>query len=300
MTQPNEAKLRWFQLHAGRTVTWQDLKAAPWHLVTAAKGIYKPQGSEYALSVKQTLDSPYPDEEPVYQQNGSWTYRYAQEGDSSDPEQLNTNRGLMNCLRDGVPVGVIRQRTKKPDVTRYQVLGLATVADWNQGIFTLHSTLLEEPSTILQESFRATMPGELPFGFDPTLVSDARKKVFSEVVRRQGQQAFRSGLLTAYEGRCAITGCLVEPVLEAAHITPYLGPATNNVTNGLLLRSDLHTLWDSGLIYLESNFRIRVKDSLFQSDYSALSGETVFVPKRLEIRPSEAAVRAHREWSLAD
>jgi predicted restriction endonuclease len=179
------------------------------------------------------------------------------------------------------------------------VLGLAKVTDWYKGVFTLRSTLLEEPSVILQTTLHISSSAELPYGFDPALVSDARQKVLREVVRRQGQRAFRSGLLTAYEGRCAITGCLVEPVLEAAHITPYLGPETNTVTNGLLLRSDLHTLWDSGLIFLESNFRLNVKDSIAHSEYAALKGEAVFIPKRREIQPSEAAIKAHRVWSLA-
>ena len=60
---------------------------------------------------------------------------------------------------------------------------------------------------------------------------------------------FRDALIGAYAGRCAITGCSVLDILEAAHITPYLGPDTNHVTNGLLLRADLHTLFDTCLLY---------------------------------------------------
>jgi putative restriction endonuclease len=71
MSQINELGLRWFQHHAGRTVTWQDLQNGPCLLVTSAKGIFKPKEQRYALSVRQTLDSPYRDVEPIYQGDGS-------------------------------------------------------------------------------------------------------------------------------------------------------------------------------------------------------------------------------------
>jgi putative restriction endonuclease len=175
-------------------------------------------------------------------------------------------------MSDNVPVGVIRQISKKPDVTRYEVLGLARVVSWNNGVFELQSTLLDDPSPLLPYSLHVAAPQEMPYGYDPTLAQDARQKVLREVVQRQGQKAFRSGLLTAYQGRCAITGREVEPVLEAAHITPYLGPQTNNITNGLLLRSDIHTLWDSGLIFLDVGFRISLKPAIVHSEYARYKG----------------------------
>jgi hypothetical protein len=73
--------------------------------------------------------------------------------------------------------------------------------------------------------------------------ANARARVLREVIQRRGQQKFRKALIAAYSGRCAISGCPVAPLLEAAHITSYLGPDTNSITNGLLLRADLHTLW---------------------------------------------------------
>ena len=58
--------------------------------------------------------------------------------------------------------------------------------------------------------------------FDPEGATDARERILSSVVRRRGQPAFRDCLLAAYQMRCAISGCDFVPVLEAAHITPYL------------------------------------------------------------------------------
>ena len=75
------------------------------------------------------------------------------------------------------------------------------------------------------------------------------------VALRQGQPQFRKSLLTAYRSRCAITGTAVESVLEAAHIWPHKGEQTNEVWNGLLLRADLHTLFDLLHLTVEADTR---------------------------------------------
>jgi putative restriction endonuclease len=54
--------------------------------------------------------------------------------------------------------------------------------------------------------------------------------------------------MTVYSGRCAITDCEIDDVLEAAHISPYSGRSSDQVCNGLLLRADVHTLFDCGLL----------------------------------------------------
>jgi len=56
--------------------------------------------------------------------------------------------------------------------------------------------------------------------FDPESILDARERVLASIVRRRGQAEFRKKLLAAYRGRCAVSGCDVEDVLEAAHIVP--------------------------------------------------------------------------------
>src|ERR1700722_13605652 len=80
--------------------------------------------------------------------------------------------------------------------------------------------------------------------FDPKNIKDARERIRRTIVQRRGQAKFRNALLEAYGSRCAISGCGALEVLEAAHICPYQGSATNHVTNGLLLRADIHTLFD--------------------------------------------------------
>lgn len=64
------------------------------------------------------------------------------------------------------------------------------------------------------------------------------------MVLREGQPAFRGALILAYAGECAITGCAVTDLLDAAHIARYSGPKSNVTANGLLLRTDIHKLFD--------------------------------------------------------
>ena len=65
---------------------------------------------------------------------------------------------------------------------------------------------------------------------------------------RLGQGAFRVLVTDAYERRCAVTGEKTLPVLEAAHIKPYALHGPHRVSNGILLRSDLHKLFDLGYV----------------------------------------------------
>ncbi|HCN05110.1 MAG TPA: restriction endonuclease [Bacteroidetes bacterium] len=79
---------------------------------------------------------------------------------------------------------------------------------------------------------------------------------------RPGQAGFKVGLLDAYGRRCAITGENIVPVLEAAHIQPVHENGTNELSNGLLLRSDMHKLFDDGLIGITPDRTIRVSNQI--------------------------------------
>ncbi len=112
--------------------------------------------------------------------------------------------------------------------------------------------------------------------FDPTGAVDARETVARQIKARRGQQAFRDKLLAAYGRRCAITGCPVVDVLEAAHIHPYRGDGTNHIANGLLLRADLHTLFGCDLLAVDPDgMRVVVAPSIRGSAYGKLHGRTL-------------------------
>lgn len=122
---------------------------------------------------------------------------------------------------------------------------------------------------------------------------DARERIRASIVQRQGQPAFRDALLQAYERQCAITGCTVLQILEAAHIMPYMGKPTNRVDNGLLLRSDLHTLFDLGLIWINPDFTIQTAPDLKGTEYATLQGQPLRLPKNETDRPRKKHLEYH-------
>lgn len=128
------------------------------------------------------------------------------------------------------------------------------------------------------------------------LDEDLRVRRYQLVALRQGQPRFRNGLLQAYEGHCAISGTAVESVLEAAHISPHKGEQTNEIWNGLLLRADLHTLFDLFLLTVEADsLRVRVSPALAGSEYADLEGQALLVPATLDHQPEREALARHND-----
>jgi hypothetical protein len=128
--------------------------------------------------------------------------------------------------------------------------------------------------------------------FDPTDMRDGRRRVLATLIRRRGQSAFRRELLHAYSGCCAISGWAVEDVLDAAHILPYRGDHTNHVTNGLLLRTDLHALFDLNLLRVDPESHTVLLDArLLDSPYAEFHGRALRLPVDAAQRPSQACLR---------
>ncbi|WP_371131195.1 HNH endonuclease [Microbacterium sp.] len=76
-------------------------------------------------------------------------------------------------------------------------------------------------------------------------------------VPRLGQGGFRAWVLDAYNARCAITGHKIRPTLQAAHIRPVASGGQHRVDNGLLLRSDVHTMFDRGYLTVDDHYSPR-------------------------------------------
>ena len=142
--------------------------------------------------------------------------------------------------------------------TRYRILGLAAVVGWEAGYFQLEGFTAE--GSAYERRAQAETSGLLSRheetasdGIDRIKNhEDGRSRTIATVVRRRGQPEFRRALIEAYGGRCAISECDAEAALEACHIRPYMGPKTNALSNGLLLRADLHTLFDLGLLAIDT------------------------------------------------
>ena len=118
------------------------------------------------------------------------------------------------------------------------------------------------------------------------------------VAPRLGQGGFRILVMDAYSRKCAITGEKTLPVLEAAHIKPYSEEGAHEVSNGIFMRSDLHTLFDGGYLTLTREFniedskRIREEFSNGREYYTLHGSKLVTLPENPSSRPN----LSHLEW----
>jgi hypothetical protein len=111
--------------------------------------------------------------------------------------------------------------------------------------------------------------------------------------------AFRGIVLSAYHGSCAITGTRVRPVLQAAHIRPVTFGGENRLSNGLLLRADVHVLFDHGYLAVDPSYHLRVSPRLrddFGSgeEFYARAGQVIGLPHKETDRPWRDSL----EWHL--
>lgn len=128
--------------------------------------------------------------------------------------------------------------------------------------------------------------------FSPEDAETAKEKVSRSVALRRGQPKFRKKLLSAYQNTCAVTGTSFPPILEAAHIVPYMGEKTNHVTNGILLRTDIHTLFDLGLLGVNQEYEVVVSSSLKNTEYEVYNGQKIGLPKSSTEQPSLPALKS--------
>lgn len=128
--------------------------------------------------------------------------------------------------------------------------------------------------------------------FNPADAEKAKEKVTRSIANRRGQPKFRKSLLKAYKEQCAITKCNIPAILEAAHIVPYQGVNTNHITNGILLRADIHTLFDLGLIGVNRSYKVVVSSSLIDSEYEKYNGREIHFPEKKVEQPSLVALES--------
>lgn len=115
---------------------------------------------------------------------------------------------------------------------------------------------------------------------------------------RIGQGAFRLMVMDAYERRCAVTGDRTLPALDAAHIRPFSETRTHEVRNGILMRSDLHRLFDQGYVTVSPALQFQVSSQIrnqFNNGliYYDLHGRHVSVPDSEDQKPDAEALAWH-------
>jgi len=122
-----------------------------------------------------------------------------------------------------------------------------------------------------------------------------------EIRSRIGQGAFRVLVTDAYARRCAISGEKTLPVLEAAHIKPYAESGPNVTSNGLLLRSDMHILFDKGYMTITNDLNVEVSRRIKEEyengkEYYAFHGKSLSqIPESINEQPSASFLEWHQE-----
>ena len=220
------------------------------------KGIYKPEGSEYALWIRQTLKGIYQDQANPPLPDGSWTYRYSPESKEGTMDlSLSTNRALFRSKEERIPVGVFIERALPGRKTTYEVMGLAYVEDFDGTHFILRGLPIDFQDDPMKDPVKAAFQ---PFEKEPLPLSltlrDLRDKGFKTAVSR------------AYGGKCSL--CELgytfrgQPIgVEAAHIIPVSDRGTSkDVRNGILLCKNHHDLFDRFLWAFDEDYRVIVSE----------------------------------------
>jgi putative restriction endonuclease len=250
-------------------------------LINPQRGIFKPTQMRFLLSIRTVYPRPgarvwYDDQRQVHRQiyEGEEAVDYAFMGQNADAAE---NRWLREAMENGIPfiyfLGIA------PGI--YRALIPSFVIDWN-------------PATLKARiAFRAEEEAEL--GVPQTAVE--RRYALRQVQQRLHQATFREAVITAYRGRCALSG-LREPVLlDAAHIVEdkheRLGQPV--VQNGLPLAKTHHAAFDAHLIGIDPDFRIHISDRILKQK----DGPTLDALKRLDekriILPPRSVDRPDRD-----
>lgn len=225
------------------------------------KGIYKPQSSQYALWIRETVKGPYPDQEPLWLPDGSWLYRYTPEGRNGKTDlNLGTNQALMNSLDNRVPIGVFRQKNIPGMKRTYEVMGLAYVEGFDGTHFIIHGESIESTDTPMKPS--SIKP------FQPFEVVELNRSVANPVVRLR---AYQTAVRRIYHERCSLCDLGYHfqgrPIgVEAAHVIPVEDRGTSrDIRNGILLCKNHHDLFDRYLWTFDEDYMVHVSyDPLFR------------------------------------
>jgi putative restriction endonuclease len=174
--------------------------------------------------------------------------------------------------------------------------------DWKSNIVSFRSYSTEDIiGRQLWDQIESRLRKYLKQNLEPTkslsMIGDLGSPEYNWIMSkvRIGQGSFRASVTSAYGKRCSITGEKTLPVLEAAHIKSYSKSGPNHAANGLLLRSDLHKLFDNGYLTVTSGLRVEVS-SRIRSEFQNGKEYYQFHGKSLVVMPDDSELRPRLEY----
>jgi putative restriction endonuclease len=247
-------------------------------LINPRRGIFKPQQMRYLLSIKTVFPKPgariwYDDQRDVHRQiyEGDEVVDYAFMG--NDPAAAD-NRWLRGAMENRVPI--IYFLGISPGT--YEAFIPAYITGWDAG------------SLKANVAFGAHQQAGLYFLEDAA----ERRYALREVKQRLHQASFREAVITAYKGRCALSGLPEPMLLDAAHIIADADERYGHpvVPNGIPLSKIHHAAFDAHLIGIDPDFRVHVSDRLLAKRdgpmleaLQGLAGARLHLPARVKDRP---------------
>lgn len=176
-------------------------------------------------------------------------------------------------------------------------------SDWKPNIVQgRRYDLSRNPGLELWHALTQVLPATADSATVHRLVAEPAARYGSPILvqPRLGQGTFRILVTDVYDRRCAVSGEKVLPVLQAAHIRPYAEGGEHRVDNGLLLRSDLHTLFDRGYLTVTPEYQMEVSKRLKEDyengrEYYAFHGLRIRAPHLRAAIPAEENLRWHNQ-----
>lgn len=124
-----------------------------------------------------------------------------------------------------------------------------------------------------------------------TPINDKKIKNYVLTDTRIGQGLFSGMIKKAYNNQCCVSGEKIPELLNAAHIQSYINADSHHVQNGLLMRVDIHALYDAGLISIDENYDILVSEQLNLTDYYKYKSKKITLPVNRSDFPSKDALK---------
>lgn len=153
----------------------------------------------------------------------------------------------------------------------------------------------KEASELYWQETNTTFYEELLSAQIENIPNDNLQKIEKLIRQRPSQVKFKKSLLKAYDQKCCISGCEVEELLEAAHIEPHSESGNNSIMNGLLLRVDLHKLFDTNNLGINpKTLKVHLNRKIRDKYYKAFEGRKI-ASRNDNISPSADSLK--KRWN---